>query len=224
MRTARGRARGNRCGCRGRLFLPRGAFFVELAEVLASVLCGRLTVSFFEVPDEVAFVADTDSRHDLFDAEERSLQEFLGLFHTERAEKFVRGGAGFVFEQLMQTRRGEVHGLRKLAEGERVVWALFHKVNYFFDSVIHLLLRPVTDETLTTHSQTLASTIRPFGRIVWVFARVRSTLEIDLRCKAHTTAFGGGGPASICSVYGALALCAGDGEERQCTEVMHNLF
>ena len=63
----------------------------------------------FEISNEVTFVVDTHLRHHFFETQKRILHQLSRTFETQ-AFKVLRGRqTGFIFEQVTQSRRGEIN-------------------------------------------------------------------------------------------------------------------
>ena len=75
----------------------------------------RHAVSALELAREVALILDADSRHDLLNAEQRSLQQLLGALKSELAQVTRGSHPCFRLEQVLEARRRQPDGVCQLA-------------------------------------------------------------------------------------------------------------
>lgn len=81
----------------------------------------------FEVAREVAGIVPTGSRHHLFDAEERRLNQLGGILQAKLAREARRRGSSLLAEQARQVGRREIDCLRQLFDRERRGAMLLHQ-------------------------------------------------------------------------------------------------
>jgi len=102
------------------------------------VLSGSHPIDLFKIPCEVAFIAHTDSVHDLFDAQECSFQKSTCFLHPERPQILRGRHPRLCLEQIAQMRQRQVDGACYLAGEQLSVQVFLHEAESLLHSLIHI--------------------------------------------------------------------------------------
>src|SRR2546425_5071076 len=82
---------------------------------------------YLKVSDEVTVVIYTDREHYLLHAHEGCFQKQCRLLHSQRPEVMGRPHARLIAEEVTQSPRRKIHGLRQVADREPLRNIAFHE-------------------------------------------------------------------------------------------------
>jgi hypothetical protein len=101
------------------------------------ILSGRQAISLFKVPFKMALIAQADVGHDLFHSRIYSSHELFRFPHSHRFEVLRGRDTGLSFEEVTETRGGELDGAGHFRERQPPVESFFYERNSAGNSMVH---------------------------------------------------------------------------------------